>query len=113
MDKDFIKFCKIELIEEVDELNEEQIKILKNTFRYKIFLVGENFRHILNTILEIFKKKEKQLTFCYCPDCKTELISSGSFVSDEEVVTYKCTNCGAISKWDFDAPSPILLRLKI
>ena len=29
------------------------------------------------------KNKPEQGTFCYCPRCKTELISSGSFVSDK------------------------------
>lgn len=62
-------------------------------------------------MFKIFKKKkEKQTTFCYCPVCKNELISSDSFVSDKEVVTYKCTKCGIVSEWDFDAPAPILLK---
>lgn len=61
-------------------------------------------------MFNIFKKKEKQTTFCHCPNCKNELISSNSFVSDEEVVTYKCVKCGVISEWDFDAPAPILLK---
>ncbi|MDU6995999.1 MAG: hypothetical protein E6356_14150 [Terrisporobacter othiniensis] len=52
-------------------------------------------------------KKQKQTTFCYCKNCKNELISSDSFVSDEDVVTYKC---GMVSEWDFDAPAPILLK---
>ena len=54
------------------------------------------------------KKVAKQGTFCYCPNCKNELISSGSFVSDEELVTYKCTSCGTVTEWLFDAPAPIL-----
>ena len=42
------------------------------------------------------KNKPEQGTFCYCPRCKTELISSGSFVSDEELVTYKCSLCDTV-----------------
>ena len=54
------------------------------------------------------KNKPEQGTFCYCPRCKTELISSGSFVSDEELVTYKCSLCDTVTEWLFDAPAPIL-----
>lgn len=61
-------------------------------------------------MFKIFRKKEKQTTLCYCPNCKNELISSDSFVSDEDVVTYKCVKCSIVSKWDFDAPTPILLK---
>lgn len=66
----------------------------------------------MNFLKRLFCKKEKQMkqrTFCYCPTCGNELISSKSFVSDEELVTYKCTNCKCITKWLFDAPAPILL----
>lgn len=72
--------------------------------------------NILDKIKSIFKKFKKkdssnQSTFCYCPQCNNELISSGSFVSDEKVVAYKCTNCGCISEWNFDcAPTPILVH---
>lgn len=110
MDKEFMEFCEIEGIEEVNELTEGQIKGLKDTIGYNMFLIGKNLRHIFNVIPEMFKRKDKQTTFCYCPNCKTELISSNSFISDEEVVTYKCVKCGVISEWDFDAPSPILLK---
>lgn len=57
------------------------------------------------------KKKHKQTCFCYCPECRNELISGNSFVSDEEYVTYKCSECGYISCWSFDiAPVPIFLQ---
>lgn len=50
-----------------------------------------------------------QNCWIYCPKCTNELISSQSFVSDEEVVTYKCTKCGEVSRWDFDTfPVPVL-----
>lgn len=62
-------------------------------------------------MFKIFRKKEKQTTFCYCPNCKNELISSDSFISDEDVVTYKCVKCGIVSEWNFDAaPAPILIK---
>lgn len=56
------------------------------------------------------KKKPKQTCSCYCPECRNELIGSNSFVSDEEYVTYKCSECGYISCWNFDMPVPVLLR---
>jgi transposase-like protein len=54
-------------------------------------------------------KRSKQNTFCYCPQCRNELVGSNSFASDKELVVYKCTNCGHESKWLFDAPVPILI----
>ena len=45
----------------------------------------------------LFKKlkKPKQTCFVYCPKCKNELISSGSFVEDNDgIVKYKCSGCG-------------------
>lgn len=65
---------------------------------------------ICDEIAERMGRKRKQTTFCYCPECKNELISSDSFASDEELVTYKCTKCGCVSKWLFDAPCPILIK---
>ena len=58
-----------------------------------------------------FKHKKKQTTFCYCPNCKAELISSGSFVSDDELVKYNCTTCETTTEWLFDAPAPILITV--
>jgi len=58
-----------------------------------------------------YDKQIRQQTFCYCPLCFNELISSNSFVSDEEFVTYKCSKCGLVSRWDFGiAPVPILIK---
>ena len=42
-------------------------------------------------------------TFLKC-DCGNELITSGSFISDDENgVRYKCTDCNKESWWNFDA----------
>ena len=55
--------------------------------------------------------KKSQKTFVYCPKCNNELISSQSFVSDGEFVTYKCKGCGEVSNWDFDTfPIPVLIK---
>lgn len=54
--------------------------------------------------------KRGQNTFIYCPKCDTELISSNSFVKDTDYVYCRCRNCGTESKWDFDAPCPILIK---
>ena len=59
--------------------------------------------------MKIKPRKREQRCFCYCPKCNNELISSNSFVSDEEFVTYKCVECGEVSKWIFDVPTPILI----
>lgn len=61
-------------------------------------------------INKLLKRKLKQTTFCYCPNCRNELVSSGSFISDKKFVTYKCTECGEVSKWLFDPPVPILIK---
>lgn len=55
------------------------------------------------------KHKQGQNTFCYCPVCNNELISSNSFVKDTDYVYFKCTDCEATSKWDFDFMCPILV----
>jgi len=55
------------------------------------------------------KVKVIQSTYCYCPKCRKDLISSGSFVSDEDLLTYKCTLCNQVSEWYFDCPVPILI----
>jgi transcription elongation factor Elf1 len=59
----------------------------------------------------LFKKKPKQTAFCYCPNCKNELISSNSFIGEDENHLYdaKCSNCGNKSKWLLDTPVPILM----
>lgn len=31
----------------------------------------------------MFKRKSKQSTYCYCPRCNNELVSSYSFVEDQ------------------------------
>lgn len=56
--------------------------------------------------------KKGQYTFCYCK-CGNELISSNSFLRDTDFVYYKCSKCGKISKWDFDAPCPILIDSEV
>ena len=59
-------------------------------------------------------KRRGQTTFCWCPNCKGELISTGSLWEDnvpEGVVTFNCKLCGWWSRWHFDSPVPILLDL--
>lgn len=55
-------------------------------------------------------RKRRQTTFCYCPVCNLELIGSKSLKSDKDKVTFKCKKCTALSVWDFDTPSPVLLK---
>ena len=68
-------------------------------------------------MLKIFKKikdkliKHKQHTFCYCA-CGNELISSNDLILDDTIsVYYKCSKCGLITQWDFDAPTPIFIKV--
>jgi len=47
---------------------------------------------------------------CYCPQCK-EPLNDQADCTDEEFVTYTCSVCGTVSKWNFDiAPVPILMK---
>ncbi len=59
---------------------------------------------------KIFKRKPKQTTYCYCPRCNNELVSSNSFVEDQDgIVKYRCSKCDEITFWDFiHYPVPIL-----
>ena len=47
----------------------------------------------------------EQGTFVWC-DCGNELISTNSFVSDTDLVRYKCSKCGVESGWNFDCLAP-------
>lgn len=51
----------------------------------------------------------EQTTFCYCQQCGNELISSGSFMEDTDLVRYVCARCGYLTEWLFDAPVPLLI----
>lgn len=54
--------------------------------------------------------KKGQNTFIYCPWCGVELISTGSFVKDTDLIYYKCKCCDLETAWLFDAPAPILIK---
>lgn len=54
-----------------------------------------------------FKKKTKQTLWVFCPGCKNDLCSNGSFKKDTDYVYYKCTVCQRESKWDFDTFGPM------
>lgn len=45
----------------------------------------------------------------FCPGCHKDLVSSTSSYWDDGHVYYICSECGVQSRWDFDAPVPILL----
>lgn len=53
-----------------------------------------------------------QTCWVYCPACRLELTASPrSFVRDTDgIVVYDCERCRLISKWDFTAPTPLLLQ---
>lgn len=61
-------------------------------------------------MFKLFKRKPKQTTYCYCPECNNELVSSNSFVEDVDgIVKYRCDKCGEITFWDFiHYPVPML-----
>ena len=53
-----------------------------------------------------------QTTWCYCPHCKEDLISSPGTTyrhNEHGFLVYVCGPCGKGSTWHFDAPVPILL----
>ena len=86
---------------------------LKRDLAYYENITGEFNIHKQKELNYYVEKLDKcnQQTFCYCPLCFNELISSDSFVSDEEFVTYKCSKCGLVSRWDFDsAPFQVLIK---
>lgn len=63
-------------------------------------------------MFKLFKKKRKQSTFIYCMECKNELVSNDSFISDDDgIVTYKCSKCGRVGRYDFiHYPVPLLIK---
>jgi RNase P subunit RPR2 len=71
-----------------------------------------SIKKIKKRLIKDFAKLVKgQSTFLFCNHCDTELISSNSFVSDKELVSYKCVGCGTKTKWNFDiAPVPIRIE---
>ena len=86
---------------------------LKRDIKFYLKVTGEINEHKQKELNYYLRKlnNHKQKTFCYCPLCGNELINSDSFVSDEDVVTYKCTKCLLVSRWDFDsAPVPVLIK---
>ena len=52
---------------------------------------------------------------CFCPECN-DILNDQAHCSitelpDADIVHYKCTSCGQVSKWAFHiAPVPILLE---
>ena len=59
------------------------------------------------------KKNPTQTTFCYCPVCKSELISTNSYVGESEFTRFKCKSCGVESRWIFDTPIPLRLGTEV
>jgi len=53
----------------------------------------------------------KQTTWVYCPNCDNELTGKYSTVvlDDNHGMIYECLQCGMMSRWDYDAPTPIFL----
>ena len=51
----------------------------------------------------------KQTSFVFCPSCDNELCKNGDFISDDDFVTYCCSQCKLYSVWNFDAPVAILI----
>jgi Zn-finger protein len=56
--------------------------------------------------------EKKQTCWVWCPYCRNELTSEhgGDWREDATgAVVYTCAGCGAVTRWDFDAPVPLLL----
>ena len=77
----------------------------------EIYHKGNIFSDLFR-FLQRRKRVREQRTFCWCPNCKEDLCSNNSFISDTDLVRYICTNCSCRSEWNFDSLSPILIKWK-
>jgi len=98
--------------------------MFKLYYKFKIWRLKQDIDYYTYTTGQIPTQKQKELNhymrklnhynqklFLYCPLCWNELIGSDSFVSNEELVTYKCSKCLLVSRWNFDiAPVPVLIK---
>lgn len=82
----------------------KQLTKVEPVYRWLFWIIKLNKEEYQKELL-----KRGQHTFIYCPKCNTELISSNSIVKDTDFVYCKCQFCNTKSKWDFDAPCPILV----
>jgi hypothetical protein len=55
---------------------------------------------------------EESATKAFCTGCKSDLVSNGYFIgeTDRGLVIYECKACKVESYWDFDAPTPLLIK---
>lgn len=89
----------------IEYSNESEIEINKMLIEYKRY---EKIVHGLKLQLGYDRNNRTQ---CFCNKCKNELISSGSYLKeDNNYVYYKCKDCNSESKWIFDTPVPILVE---
>jgi hypothetical protein len=47
---------------------------------------------------------------CYCPECGNGLPFTDSFLSDTDLVRYRCSWCGRETGWYFDCPGPFVVE---
>lgn len=58
-----------------------------------------NYLPIIIMLQNVQKRnKRHQNTFCYCPNCKSELISNNSYKKDTDFVYFKCSQSGTLIK---------------
>ena len=58
------------------------------------------------------RRQEKRSCFVYCPKCRRDLNGddkSWTHYEDPCLEFYTCASCGAKSRWNFCAPTPLLL----
>ena len=79
----------------------------------RILLLERNRKYSIKDRKDI----KGQKTFIYCPRCQNELISGMGYSSEhlhgmnkERILEWFKCRCGTITKWDFDAPTPILVE---
>lgn len=58
----------------------------------------------------MFRAKQRQTCFVYCPGCKVDLVASALECEDTDLVRYLC-KCGTRSTWDFDS-YPVPFRVQ-
>lgn len=67
---------------------------------------------VADSCITAYERRRKQLTFCYCKNCKNELCGDEStrcYDAGSEV-HYVCGKCKWQTDFLFDAPVPIYLR---
>jgi hypothetical protein len=78
------------------------------------------FRRLAVWLGLIVDEPRARTCWVYCPKCRRDLNGDNlSFIYLAEAGTppdryagYRCATCATVSRWDFDAPVPLLIRVQ-